>query len=164
VDWLPGLKTFQLKHIPTLSTNPNDLLLDILKGELEATSKASSIILHTFDALEHETLDALSPFFPPIYTVGPLQLLVDQIPDKRLESIDCSLWKQQDECMKWLNDKEQCSVLYVNFGSLAILTESEIVELAWGLANSKKSFLWIIRPDLIKNGLLPPDFIDETND
>ncbi|PIM97790.1 UDP-glucuronosyl and UDP-glucosyl transferase [Handroanthus impetiginosus] len=168
VDWLPGLKNFQLRHIPTFirTTDPNDLMLDIVKGEVEATSKASAIILHTFHDLEREVLNIISPFFPPIYSIGPLELLVNQISDKKLESINCSLWKQEPESIKWLDSKEQNSVLYVNFGSIAVMTENDILELAMGLKQSEKNFLWVIRPNMVKGkaAILPLDFVDEIKD
>ncbi|KAL0329907.1 UNVERIFIED_CONTAM: 7-deoxyloganetin glucosyltransferase [Sesamum radiatum] len=169
VDWVPGLENFRFKHVASSiqTTNPNDFMLLFVKGEIEAISKASAIILYTFDALERDLLDTLSPLFPPIYAIGPLQPLVDQISAKTAVScMDFSLWKADDECMEWLNSKEQNSVIYVNFGSIAVLTPSQIQELALGLAESKKNFLWILRPDLIKgnSGILPPDFTAETKD
>lgn len=161
-------KGFQLKHVPTIirTTNPNDLLLQLVRGELEAASKASAIILHTFHALEHQTLNLIAPTLPPVYAIGPLQPLVEQIPDLNLHSIDCSLWKQEHHCLEWLSSKEEKSVLYVNFGSMAFLTPEEILELGWGIAESKKNFLWIIRPDLLagKSGVLPPEFVAETEE
>ncbi|KAL0331040.1 UNVERIFIED_CONTAM: 7-deoxyloganetin glucosyltransferase [Sesamum angustifolium] len=169
VDWVPGLENFRFKHVASSiqTTNPNDFMLLFVKGEIEAISKASAIILYTFDALERDLLDTLSPLFPPIYAIGPLQPLVDQISAKTAVScMDFSLWKADDECMEWLNSKEQNSVIYVNFGSIAVLTPSQIQELALGLAESKKNFLWILRPDLIKgnSGILPPNFTAETKD
>ncbi|XP_020549891.1 7-deoxyloganetin glucosyltransferase-like [Sesamum indicum] len=169
VDWVPGLENFRYKHILTFiqTTDPNNVLLAYVKEEIEAISKASAVILHTFDALERRLLDILSPNLPPIYTIGPLQPLVDQISVKNaVSSMDFSLWKAEDECFEWLNSKEQNSVIYVNFGSVEVLTPCEIQELALGLAESKKNFLWILRPDLIKgnSGILPPDFSAETKD
>ncbi|KAL0324152.1 UNVERIFIED_CONTAM: 7-deoxyloganetin glucosyltransferase [Sesamum calycinum] len=169
VDWVPGLENFRYKHILTFiqTTDPNNVLLAYVKEQVDSISKASAVILHTFDALERRLLDALSPMLPPIYTIGPLQPLVDQISAKTaVSSMDFSLWKAEDECLEWLNSKEQNSVIYVNFGSVEVLTPGEIQELALGLAESKKNFLWILRPDLIKgnSGVLPPDFIAETKD
>ncbi|KAL0331041.1 UNVERIFIED_CONTAM: 7-deoxyloganetin glucosyltransferase [Sesamum angustifolium] len=169
VDWVPGLENFRYKHILTFiqTTDPNNVLLAYVKEQVESISKASAVILHTFDALERRLLDTLSPMLPPIYTIGPLQPLVDQISAKTaVSSMDFSLWKAEDECLEWLNSKEQNSVIYVNFGSVEVLTRGEIQELALGLAESKKNFLWILRPDLIKgnSGVLPPDFIAETKD
>ncbi|XP_011082325.1 7-deoxyloganetin glucosyltransferase-like [Sesamum indicum] len=169
VDWMPGLENFRFKHVSSFiqTTNPNDYMLLFIKGEIEAISKASAIILYTFDALERDLLDTLAPLFPPIYAIGPLQPLVDQISAKTaVSSMDFSLWRADEECMEWLSSKEQNSVIYVNFGSIAVLTPSQIQELALGLAESKKNFLWILRPDLIKgnSGILPPDFTAETKD
>ena len=46
------------------------------------------------------------------------------------------------------------------------MTPEQLVELAWGLANSEKTFLWIIRPDLVigETSILPPEFSKETNE
>lgn len=49
-----------------------DILLDFVAEQTEATSRASAVILQTFDALEHDVLEALSTMFPKLYTIGPL--------------------------------------------------------------------------------------------
>ncbi|KAD4178608.1 hypothetical protein E3N88_27199 [Mikania micrantha] len=59
-----------------------------------------------------------------------------------------SLWKEEPECVEWLNSKEPNSVVYVNFGSLAVMSVQDLVEFGWGLVNSNCYFLWIIRPNL----------------
>ena len=42
------------------------------------------------------------------------------------------------------------------------MTNAELVEFAWGLANSGHDFLWIIRPDLVSGdaAVLPPEFLE----
>ncbi|CAD6260688.1 unnamed protein product [Miscanthus lutarioriparius] len=42
------------------------------------------------------------------------------------------------------------------------MTNEELVEFAWGLANSGHDFLWIIRPDLVNGdaAVLPPEFLE----
>ncbi|GAB4861249.1 hypothetical protein Ancab_036412 [Ancistrocladus abbreviatus] len=44
------------------------------------------------------------------------------------------------------------------------MTPRQLVEFAWGLANSGKQFLWIIRPDLVtgNTAALPAEFVVET--
>jgi hypothetical protein len=37
----------------------------------------------------------------------------------------------------------------VNFGNITVMTQQQLVEFAWGLAISKKTFLWI-GPDLVR--------------
>uniref|UniRef100_A0A5B7A6P5 Putative UDP-glucosyl transferase 85A2 n=1 Tax=Davidia involucrata TaxID=16924 RepID=A0A5B7A6P5_DAVIN len=168
VDWIPGMKNMRMRDIPSFirTTDPNDIMLNFTKGEIEGCKRASAIILHTFEALEHDVLQALSSMFPPIYTIGPLQLLLDQISNKSTTLMfdECSLWKQEAECIEWLTSNEPNSVLYVNFGSIMVLTPHQLVELAWGLANSKQNFLWIVWPDVIMSDYasLPPEFIPET--
>jgi UDP:flavonoid glycosyltransferase YjiC (YdhE family) len=93
-------------------------------------------------------------------------MLLNHISDDFYESVDGNLWNAEPECIKWLDSKEPGSVIYVSFGSSTITTAEELVELAWGLADSKHNFLWIIRPDLIKgdSAILPQDFLFETKE
>uniref|UniRef100_F6HTK4 7-deoxyloganetin glucosyltransferase n=1 Tax=Vitis vinifera TaxID=29760 RepID=F6HTK4_VITVI len=169
VDSTPGImKTIRLRDFPAIfrTTDPNDIMLNFIMVEAERASKASAIILNTFDALEKDVLDALRANLPPVYTIGPLQHLVHQISDDGLTNLGSSLWKEQPECLQWLDSKEPNSVVYVNFGSMIVMTPQHLTELAWGLANSNKPFLWIIRPDLVAgdSAPLPPEFITETRD
>lgn len=171
IDWIPGMKNITLRNLPGIyhTTDPNDKLLDFVAEQIEAASKASAIILPTFDALEYDVLNELSTMFPKLYTLGPLELFLDQISENNgFESIQCNLWKEESECLKWLDSQEANSVLYVNFGSVIVMKYNELVELAWGLANSKKKFLWVIRPDLVKGEtetlLVPQEIVEETKD
>lgn len=44
------------------------------------------------------------------------------------------------------------------------MTKDNLVEFAWGLANSNHPFLWIVRPDIVTgdSAILPPEFLVET--
>ncbi|KAF8021264.1 hypothetical protein BT93_G1634 [Corymbia citriodora subsp. variegata] len=168
VDWIPGMKGIRLWDLPTFvrTTDPDDVLFNFTMDAVERAYTASAMIFHTFDALESELLNALSSMFPRIYAIGPLSLLLNKLvkEDSPLKSIDCNLWMEDTECFRWLDLKEPKSVLYVNFGSITILTREELIEFAMGLANSKHPFLWIIRPDLVRgdSAVLPREFIEET--
>ncbi|XP_034676535.1 7-deoxyloganetin glucosyltransferase-like [Vitis riparia] len=168
IDWIPGMKGIRLKDMPSFirTTDPDDVMLGFTMGELERAHKASAIIFNTFDALEHEVLDAISTMYPPIYTIGPISLLMNQIQDKDLKSIGSNLWKEDEECLQWLDSKGPNTVVYVNFGSITVMTPEHLIEFAWGLSNSKQKFLWIIRPDLVSgaSAILPPEFLTETKD
>ncbi|KAK3016293.1 hypothetical protein RJ639_007613 [Escallonia herrerae] len=142
-DWIPGMKGIRLKDIPALirTTNRKDIMLNYVTREIERAQKASAIILNTFDALEHDVLDALSSLFPPIYPIGPLHFLESQLDDdSHLKSIGSNLWKEDSEYLKWLDIKEPNSVVYVNFGSITVMTADQLVEFSWGLANSNQTF------------------------
>ncbi|XP_061364239.1 7-deoxyloganetin glucosyltransferase-like isoform X1 [Gastrolobium bilobum] len=166
IDWVPGIKEIRLKDIPSFvrTTDPDDLMVDFILGECGRAKKASAIILNTFDALEHDVLEAFSSILPPVYSIGPLNLLLKDVADKDLNTIGSNLWKEDTECLDWLDNKEPNSVVYVNFGSITVMTNEQLVEFAWGLAKSNKTFLWVIRPDLVagENAVLPPEFVTET--
>nr|BBC62114.1 glucosyltransferase 16 [Nemophila menziesii] len=165
---IPGVINIRLRDITVMirTTNPDDPVLNFVISELNKVTKASAIIVNTFDALEHTVLKALSPICPPIYPIGPLHLLVDQIEPESAKSIGSSLWKEETECLQWLNSKEDNSVIYVNFGSVIMLSPKQLQELAWGLANSGKNFLWIIRPDMMvgNSAILSSEYSEETRE
>jgi len=76
------------------------------------------------------------------------------------------MWKEESGCLTWLDTRKPCSVLYVCLGSLAVLSNEELLEFAWGLASSNQSFLWVVRPDIVhgESAILPKEFIEETKD
>ncbi|KAL6144096.1 hypothetical protein ACLB2K_054791 [Fragaria x ananassa] len=173
VDWVPGLKDIRLRDLTGSwrTSNPDDILFKVGIEAVEAAHKASAIVVHTFEALEPDVLEALSSNttckLPPVYAIGPLQLLLNQIPEHPLKSVGYSLRKEETECLQWLNgNKAPNSVVYVNFGSLVVMTSKQLIEFAWGLANSKLPFLWVIRPDLVAGecAILPPEFVAETKE
>jgi UDP:flavonoid glycosyltransferase YjiC (YdhE family) len=156
----------RLRDLPNyfITTNPNDPVFKLTVEAVERAPKTSGIVVHTFDALEQEVLDALSPMFPCVYAIGPQQLLLNHLPNDPLKSTGYSLWKEETGCLKWLNSKAPNSVIYVNFGSIVVMTPQQLAEISWGLANSKFMFLWIIRPDSVvgESAILPPEFLEET--
>ncbi|OVA07951.1 UDP-glucuronosyl/UDP-glucosyltransferase [Macleaya cordata] len=172
IDWIPGFRDIRLRDFPSFvrTTDPNDLMVNFVLGEIERASQASAIIFNTFDALENEVLDGIRSHhssLPPIYTIGALHLLIHQIPQNDLmKSIGSNLWKEEPECLQWLDSKEPNSVVYVNFGSITVMTTPQLIEFAWGLANSNHTFLWVIRPDLVigDSAVLPAEFVEETKE
>ncbi|GKC56023.1 UDP-glycosyltransferase 85C1-like protein, partial [Tanacetum coccineum] len=114
------------------------------------------------DELEDNLIKELKSIFTDIYTIGPLQLLLDQNKEteaKELNSNGYSLWKEKPECVHWLESKEPNSVVYVNFGSLTVMSSQDLLEFGWGLVNSNYYFLFIIRDDLVggRSAVLPQE-------
>ena len=168
IDWIPGMKGIRLRDLPSFiaTTDLDDVLLNFAMVEAERAQRASAVILNTFDALEHEVLEGLSTMYPFICSIVPLQLLVNQIPDNNYKLIGLNLWKEEERCIEWLDKREPNSVVYVNFGSVTVMTSNQLIEFAWGLANSKQAFLWIIRSDLVRgdSAVLPPEFLEENKE
>jgi hypothetical protein len=98
--------------------------------------------VNTFDELGHDALLGLSSRFPPIYSAGPLNLLHDRSQNDYLSLIGSSLWKEETECLQWLDTKESDSVVYENFGSITVMAPQQLAEFAWRLS--------IMRPDLVR--------------
>lgn len=101
------------------------------------------MIVNTFDALEEEALRAVEMF--TVTGIGPL------IPSAFLDASDtdtkygCDLFQSSmDDYMEWLNSKEDSSVVYVSFGTLAVLPKRQMEEIWHGLAESHRPFLWVV--------------------
>ncbi|XP_074321496.1 7-deoxyloganetin glucosyltransferase-like [Silene latifolia] len=167
LDWIPSMENIRLRDMPSFirTTNPDDYLLNYCRRLINHTKRASAIIFNSYDALEHDALDALSPDFPQLYTLGPLEFLLGpiEVNNEETKSLTSSLWKEDPHCQEWLDSYDPNSVVYVNFGSITVMTNDQLVEFAWGLANSHQPFLWITRPDIISgnSAVLPPEFLEE---
>ncbi|CAL0302391.1 unnamed protein product [Lupinus luteus] len=142
LEWISGIKDMRIKDIPSFIrvTNLDDIMFNFLDFEAQNCLKSSLIIINTLQDLEIEILQVLMSKNPNIYPIGPLHLL-DQ----------------------W----EPSSVIYVNYGSITVMTKDHLNEFAWGLANSNLPFLWIMRSDLVRNEEyigLAQEFLDEVKD
>ncbi|KAF7066010.1 hypothetical protein CFC21_072070 [Triticum aestivum] len=173
VDWVPGMPSdIRLRDFPSFirTTDPDDAILKIILNAMAChRTTPSAIIFHTFDEIDREAMAAMSTILPPTYAVGPLPLLLGQVSGGGVvDTLESNLSRVNHASLEWLEGKRPDSVLYVSFGSIATLTSSQLVEFAWGLANSKKDFLWVIRDDLVSDGdgpaaaVLPPEFLEET--
>ncbi|KAF8020136.1 hypothetical protein BT93_G0745 [Corymbia citriodora subsp. variegata] len=165
IDWIPGMRNIRLRDIPShiRTTDPKSIMFDFMGEEAQNCLRSPAIAFNTFDAFESEVLDAIAAKFPSIYTIGPLPLMATPH-DKAAEpeSIKSSLWKEDTECLRWLDGREPNSVVYVNYGSVTVMSGKHLEEFAWGLANSNHPFLWIVRPDIVKgeSAALPSEFLN----
>ncbi|KAJ4841443.1 hypothetical protein Tsubulata_048655 [Turnera subulata] len=169
VEGIPGMKDIRFKDLATnvRTVDSNDNLTFVFFGDTFAAAyDAPAIILHTFDALEQQLVDAISPMFHRIIAIGPLQSHLNRVEGDKLSSTGCNLWKEESECLQWLDSKKQNSVVYVNFGSITTITKEQLIEFGMGLAKAGHPFLWIIRPDLVSGdtSVLPPEFVEQAGE
>lgn len=100
----------------------------------------------------------------------PAKLIGPMVPsaflDGRIEGdkgYGASLWKPlSEECIEWLETKVPKSVVYVSFGSMVSLTEKQMGEIAWGLKESGKYFLWVVKEH--ERHRLPNGFIESVKE
>ncbi|GLJ48686.1 hypothetical protein SUGI_1026900 [Cryptomeria japonica] len=77
-----------------------------------------------------------------------------------------SFWKNDTECLQWLDKQCAHSVIYISFQSLAVVSEKQLEELALGVEATQRPFLWIVRSDLVKGSkaILPAGFLERVRD
>ncbi|MED6209033.1 hypothetical protein PIB30_050724 [Stylosanthes scabra] len=81
---------------------------------------------------------SISPRFLPI---GPL---METYNNNNIKA-SSSLWQEDTTCLQWLDQQPTRSVVYVSFGSLAVLESNQFKELALALDLINKPFLWVVR-------------------
>ena len=155
---MPELHPLRFKDLPfSLTANFGKFAELVAKVYRNRTS--SAIIWNTMKSLEESALEQIQGQSQvPIFPIGPLHMIVPA-------NISSSLIEEDRACLSWLDKQPQRSVIYVSsLGSLAVVNEEEVAEIAWGLANSKQPFLWVIRPGSILGSdwieLLPTGFQD----
>nr|WJH18548.1 phenylpropanoid glycosyltransferase UGT12 [Artemisia annua] len=165
--------TIQEEHVQDLEPMTNKDIVKIMKGEFEEgkielianmikeTKSASGIIWNTFKELEEPEYIAISEQFGvPSFPIGPFH--------KYFPASSSSLIEQDRSFVSWLDLQPVSSVVYVSFGSIAQMGESDFINMAWGLANSKQRFLWVVRPGSVSGSQwlesLPKGFIEEVGD
>ncbi|KAK9683389.1 hypothetical protein RND81_10G137100 [Saponaria officinalis] len=105
---------------------------------------SSGLICNSFEELESASLEALRKNIDiPVFPIGPLHKYSKT-------SATSFLIQDKTPIISWLDKQAPKSVLYVSFGSIATISRAEFQEIAAGLADSKQSFLWVIRPDLVQ--------------
>eukprot|EP00262_Sarcandra_glabra_P015081 TRINITY_DN4576_c0_g1_i1.p1 TRINITY_DN4576_c0_g1~~TRINITY_DN4576_c0_g1_i1.p1 ORF type:complete len:514 (+),score=50.53 TRINITY_DN4576_c0_g1_i1:76-1542(+) len=81
--------------------------------------------------------------------IGPVSLCNRETTDKAVR------WKidsiNKEKCLNWLDSMEPKSVVYVCFGSLALLKKSQLLEIAMGLESSNRPFIWVVRECEVSN-------------
>ncbi|KAH9619378.1 hypothetical protein KSS87_019890 [Heliosperma pusillum] len=159
----PSMKGMQLKHLPShiRTQDKNHPVFDYMR-RLIVRCSMRPIIFNTFEALDHQVISDLSTIMDgPIYTMGPLNALSSKL--SKTNDFGSTFWKEDLECLQWLDSQEPNSVVYASFGSTTVMTSFQLIEFAWGLANSKRPFLWVIRPDTIagQSAILSVEFENE---
>ncbi|TXG67486.1 hypothetical protein EZV62_008761 [Acer yangbiense] len=138
---LPGLLSFAQEDLPSflLPNNPHASIIPCFREHIQNLEKDPNpcVLLNTFDALEEEAIKNVVNNINLI-SIGPLVPL-DNKP------AGCDLFEASKQYIEWLNTKPDCSVVYVSFGSLAVLQRKQMEEFFHGLVSTSIPFLWVIR-------------------
>ncbi|RCV17070.1 hypothetical protein SETIT_3G189900v2 [Setaria italica] len=112
---------------------------------VSAQGRCLGLAVNTFFDLEHGYCELYmrNGYVKRTYFVGPLSL----------PSPSAGASAGNSPCIRWLDTKPTQSVMYLCFGSLTHVSEAQLHELALGLEDSGKSFLWVVRG----NAWMPPE-------
>lgn len=157
VTELPPLR---IKDLPVMKTAYPEKLYELVEGMVRETKASSGLIWNSFEELEESAIAKLQQQFEiPIFPIGPFH--------KHIPPSSTSLIAENHNSISWLDKQEPNSVIYISFGSIAAIGEEEFLEVAWGLANSRHPFLWVVRPGLICGTEwlepLPEGFLERMN-
>nr|GEW46837.1 crocetin glucosyltransferase, chloroplastic-like [Tanacetum cinerariifolium] len=132
---LPGLPLFTNADLPSVfwpsSPKEHGFFLKIVKDHIDVLRIAPRVLVNTFEKLETEYIKLVEKLI--LIPIGPL------LPSEKKKG------GKPDNCIEWLNTKQESSVVYVSFGTQAALSMDQIEEIASGLMEIRRPFLWVIR-------------------
>lgn len=125
---------------------------DYMMRNAKRLQEADIILVNSFEALEEGFLRLMrsdligkpSVQIQRILSIGPLI----RTSDRELGVAHTAKSREDTSCaevFEWLDAREPSSVVYVSFGSLLTVTETQLHELAHGLALAERPFLWVYR-------------------
>ncbi|KAI3994244.1 hypothetical protein MKX01_012501 [Papaver californicum] len=139
-DQIKVTKAMLPRTLYSISEDLKDFSDQIRKAELTAYG----VVVNSFQELETIYEEEYQKAkFGKVWCIGPVSQCNKEILDKAERGNKASV--DENQCLKWLDSRDPCSVVYACFGSLCALTSSEMIELALGLEASKCPFVWVIR-------------------
>ncbi|KAL0690335.1 hypothetical protein Bca4012_090013 [Brassica carinata] len=118
--------------------------MDFLDEMVEADNTSYGAIINTFQELEPSYVkEHKEARDRKVWSIGPVSLCNKKASDKAERENKAVI--DQEECLKWVDSKEEASVLYVCLGSICNLPLSQLKELGLGLEKSQRPFVWVIR-------------------
>ncbi|XP_038892770.1 UDP-glycosyltransferase 75C1-like [Benincasa hispida] len=164
--WLPGLPLMNVLDLPSfmVSDDYHGLILKSFQEKMQVLEEEEnvSILVNSFDALEHDALSAIGKF--NLIPVGPLVSLpleFEVSTKQRSTSYFQDGQQAQADYIKWLNSKPDSSVVYIAFGSISKLSNKQTKEIVGALLECSYPFLWALRMDDIQDENLSSYFDDE---
>lgn len=97
------------------------------------------VAVHAFQECLGREFLPIGPLLPPEFFSSQM----DMAPAK-----GTSLWTESSGCREWLDKQEDCSVLYISFGSIVHMETEQVEEVAAGVEASERPFLWVLRLDV----------------
>ena len=147
IDFIPGLPGLPAGVLPFPPIEFSEFFFELRLSMYDKVGAAAGVLVNTVYELEKDVMDGIDIPGPkacsvPVFAVGPCVEGAE-----RLGSLACSLSSRGDsdeerQVLAWLDGKEECSVVYICFGTLACPTEEEAREICAALRACRVPYLW----------------------
>ncbi|GFS45876.1 hypothetical protein Acr_00g0098750 [Actinidia rufa] len=131
VKSVPGMEVvLRRRDLPSFCyvDDINDPSFQVISTETRQIPRAHAVILNTFEALEAPVLCHIRGPMPNLFTIGSLHSLLNTKTTNIVAAASRSFWEEDHSCVKRLDEQPAKSVIYVSFGSLAVVTRDQLVE------------------------------------
>lgn len=150
---LPGLSySLKSRDLPSflLASNTYTFALPSLKEQIQLLNEENNprVLVNTVEEFELDALREVDVGKIKMIPIGPLipsAFLDGKDPTDNSFGGDVVRVDSKDDYIEWLDSKDESSVVYVSFGTLAVLSKRQMEEIARALLDSGFSFLWVIR-------------------
>ncbi|XP_060672014.1 phloretin 4'-O-glucosyltransferase [Ziziphus jujuba] len=117
---------------------------------LDKETKTPRVLVNSFGALEPEAFVSIGDNQVKLFGIGPLIQSSfsgeKDHEDQSKTSFRGDLYQidSNDNYIEWMSSKPERSVIYVSFGSFYVLPKPQMEEIAGGLLDYGRPFLWVI--------------------
>ncbi|KAG2644630.1 hypothetical protein PVAP13_2KG375585 [Panicum virgatum] len=147
---LPGLPALEPEGLPwflRVGPGPYPAYFELVMRQFQGLEEPDDVLVNSVHELEPEEAEYMASAWRA-KTVGPT-VPASYLGDGRLPS-DTKYGLHLFElttapCVAWLDARPPRSVVYASFGSLSDLDPSEMREVARGLLDAGRPFLWVVR-------------------
>ncbi|KAL8026627.1 hypothetical protein ABFX02_14G040900 [Erythranthe guttata] len=153
---LPGFPDSCVFHITQLhsflrAADGTDSWSRFFQPQIQNSMNSFGWLCNTAEEIEPLGLNILKNYTNlPVWCIGPLlpPRMLNSNPTDRIigQHTGRKPGVSAEKCLEWLDSRPERSVLYISFGSQNTITPSQMMALAMGLEDSKKPFIWVIRP------------------
>ncbi|KAL5751448.1 hypothetical protein ACOSP7_026051 [Xanthoceras sorbifolium] len=141
-----------------------DPVSEFIRDGILGNISSWGLVINSFTELERVYLDHLAKQMDGrVWAVGPLLPPAEDASGTSERGGFSSI--SADDVISWLDTCQDQKVVYVCFGSQAVLTNEQMEEVALGLEKSKVQFIWAIKAPTAghvegNNSVIPPGFED----
>ncbi|KAL6213380.1 hypothetical protein ACLB2K_012827 [Fragaria x ananassa] len=131
-----------------VSSDSESFVIPSLPDEIKMTrNKLVPFLTKCFYELEPDYADhSRKVLGKKSWHIGPVSLC-NNVEIDRSERGTEGLVDEAQECLNWLNSKNLNSVVYICFGTMTKFSDSQLVEIAYGLEASQQQFIWVVKKE-----------------